>query len=220
MSDIIIVLGNYLVDDGSLSLINRERCFHAYGLYKSSKNCVLLLSGGVVNEKAPCSEAEAMKRYFLALGVAENAIITETKSRNTFENTKFCGEILASMEYNKLILVSSSYHVNRGYFNPVKFFARYTHLSVMPFPCFDSGIKLIKFSEEIKDTELIVYKNKKHMLAYTDASNKNCFAIRLKGKQQINKEKIQFFDNTANINELTKIIKNIYGVSSIAVVRI
>ncbi len=219
MSDIIIVLGNYLLDDGSLSLVNRERCFHAYSIFLKN-NSILLLTGGKANTNAPLSEGEAMKNFFLGKGVGEELVIVEDKSKNTFENTKFCAEILRTIKRENVILVSSSYHINRGYFNPIKFFAKYQKLAVIPSACFDSGIKQVNEFRQERESELVIYSKTKKLLEHTNNERKNYFAIKRKGKQQYDNVKMRFWDSDANAKELVEHLKVIYNLDKISVQRI
>lgn len=219
MSDIIIVLGNYLLDDGSLSLVNRERCFHAYTIFDSN-NSILLLSGGKANTVAPFSEGQAMKNFFADKGIDEKFILVEEKSKNTFENAKYCAEMLKERQWKRLILVSSSYHINRGYFNPVSFFSKYQNLKVNPVACFDSGITAINMFDKERESELVIYSSVKKLSKYTNDNGKNYFAIKRKGKQQINAAKLRFWDNDANAKELTEHLKDIYQIDKVSLKRI
>jgi hypothetical protein len=175
-SKIIIVLGQYLANDGTLSLQCRERCFYAYGLYQKGKGDLFLLSGGVANAKAGISEAEAMKKYLISLGVSEKLIITEEKSENTYENAKFCAEILKKLDYEKLILVSSSYHIYRWYFNPVRFFRWFFRLKVIPDCCMDSLIVTVADYDKEKSSVFVLVENDKKLLEYLETNtDKNVF---------------------------------------------
>ncbi|HOO22573.1 MAG TPA: YdcF family protein [Clostridia bacterium] len=176
VNSIIIVLGQYLKDDGTLSLQCRERCFYAYTLYAKGRGNTFLLSGGTVNTKAGISEAQAMKNYLVSLGVDESAIITEDNSQNTYENAKFCAQILKGMEYEKLILVSSSYHIYRWYFNPVRFFNWLFHLKVIPNCCMDSLITLAGDFDPNRPSVFALVENDKNLQAFmSENPDKNVF---------------------------------------------
>ena len=54
-----------------------------------------------------------MKALAMSLGVPEEAIILEDKAKNTYENVMFTKEILDSREWDKILLVSSPYHMRR-----------------------------------------------------------------------------------------------------------
>lgn len=220
MTDVIIVLGNYLCDDGSLSLINRERCFHALELLKTRNSALLLLSGGKANTLAPQSEAEAMRQYFLLNGVSDDIIITESQSKNTFENVKFCMEIIKKIDFSELFLVSSSYHINRWYFNPIRFFKKYHDIKVAPVACFDSNvIRLTPFEKE-RQTTLVIFSKNKQLSQITKRFDGNLFALKIKTKQKDNKKTTLFLGTEDQLNSVTNHIKKLYGIEKLDTQRI
>ncbi len=58
-------------------------------------------------------EPLVMKVLAVSLGVPEEAIILEDRAKNTYENVKFSKDILAQNNWNKMLLVSSPYHMRR-----------------------------------------------------------------------------------------------------------
>ena len=215
MTDIIIVLGNYLNDDGSLSLVNRERCFRALELLDSQVSALLILSGGRVNKNAPHSEAEAMRQYFLSQGVSDDIIIIEDQSKNTFENAKYCMEIIRKLDWRELFLVSSSYHINRWYFNPIKFFKKYHKVSVTPVVCFDSNVMEITPFEKDKQSTLVVFNKKKQLVEIAKEFYGNIFAIKINSKQKENKKSTPFLGTEAEVQSVVAQIKKLYGIENL-----
>ncbi len=220
MTDIIIVLGNYLNDDGSLSLINRERCFHALKVLKGRQSALLILSGGKANGKAPHSEAEAMRQYFLSYGVSENLIITESQSKNTFENVKFCMDIIRRIGFGEIFLVSSSYHINRWYFNPVRFFKIYHNMVVTPVACFDSSVFMVTPFDKDRKSTLVVFSNKKQLDNMANRFEGNIFAIKIKTKQKQGKKTTTFVGTEEETDKVASYIKNLYGIENLEIQRI
>jgi uncharacterized SAM-binding protein YcdF (DUF218 family) len=63
------------------------------------------------------SEAEAMKSYLIALGVAEHRIITEEQSQSTMENFLFTRKVLEQTNTSppvKIVIVTSNFHLFRS----------------------------------------------------------------------------------------------------------
>ncbi|NLL56639.1 MAG: YdcF family protein [Clostridiales bacterium] len=217
--NIIIVLGQYLLDDGTLSLQCRERCYHAFNLYKENKGNKFLLSGGVANKKAKISESEAMQNYLVSLGVLPKDIIMEKQSKNTYENAKFCAEILSKLQYNKLILVSSSYHIYRWYFNPVRFFKWIFHLKVKPDSCIDSLIVMLNGFDKEKPSVFALVKSDKNLKEFLENNqDKNVFVKTV--NSSIKKGFLMKKIKPQDIDMLANLIKNLYQLDDIKVLRL
>jgi uncharacterized SAM-binding protein YcdF (DUF218 family) len=93
-------------------------------------NLPIIVSGGIVF-KQKASEAEIVKRFLVDLGVAENKILLENKSRDTYENAKFSQEICRRLDFNLPVLITSAYHLKRANmaFDMVD-------MKVIPFPAY------------------------------------------------------------------------------------
>ena len=59
---VLVVLGNRLNDDGSMSELMRERLNLTLQIEKRLAPQIIVLSGGVANKKANVAEAEVMQR--------------------------------------------------------------------------------------------------------------------------------------------------------------
>lgn len=216
---IVIVLGKYLSDNGSISTELRERLCKAKELYDSGKAGKFLLSGGRANGAAPFSEADAMGIYLTGRGVPESDIIYERKSRNTFENARECAAILKSEEFSKLYLVSSAKHIYRLYYNPYRFFKLMFKLPVIVTPSTDCNVNVIKYFEGGKNC-IVFYSSKKKLSEYV-ALHGDCNIIA--------KRKLGFFRNAffpvsvgngmgKRAERLITELEKIYGAASIVAV--
>lgn len=93
-----------------------NRFMNSYELYKTGKVKKLLLTGGSgdILQKNP-SEAEKMREFLLRVGVPEDDIIVEGKSKNTWENAVFTKEILDEKFPNaSCLLITSAWHMRRS----------------------------------------------------------------------------------------------------------
>ena len=88
----------------------------------------IITSGGKVF-KRPSSEALIAKRFLTDLGVHEDQIIIEEKSRDTYENAKYTAEICRRKKYKNPILVTTASHMKRSLLSFKKF-----EMNPLPFP--------------------------------------------------------------------------------------
>ena len=88
----------------------------------------IIVSGGFVYQNTK-SEANVARRLLTDLGVSEQKILLDERSRDTFDNARYSKELCQKLGFKKPILVTSAYHLNRSVylFNEVG-------LSVTPFP--------------------------------------------------------------------------------------
>lgn len=109
-ADAIVVLGGGVNPQGDPSPSTTERVLYGVGLWKEGFSPTLLLSTGSPNG---VSEARAMRRVALALGVPDEAILLEDRSVNTHQNVRFVDEIFRERGWKRSIVVSSPYHMRR-----------------------------------------------------------------------------------------------------------
>ena len=95
---------------------------------EKAKNLPILLSGGTVLE-GEANESQIEKRMLLSLGVPDNRIFMDDKSRNTAENAAFSKEICRQQGWKKPIVVTSAFHMPRA----ARFFSR-EGLDFVPYP--------------------------------------------------------------------------------------
>lgn len=132
--DVIVMLGGGAIRDsqdvdgeGTLCASPANRLLTAVRLQKIL-NVPILLSGGQVYSDSG-SEATISGRILQSLGVPEDKILLETKSVNTTQNAIFSAEILREKNFQRPIIVTSAFHMNRAVLN----FSR-QDFEVIPFP--------------------------------------------------------------------------------------
>ena len=91
-----------------------DRVWHAARLYRAGKAPLLVLSGGSDPAISLTSEAEAMRRLVLDLGVPDAALVLEEQSRTTRENAHFTAELLRERGIDRILLVTSALHMRRA----------------------------------------------------------------------------------------------------------
>lgn len=105
-----------------------DRLWHAARLYHAGKAPRLLLSGGILRT-GDGSEAEAMQRFLLDMGVPATAIELEAGSNNTSSNALLTAQLLKTEGVDTIILVTSALHMPRARSNFEK-----AGLKVIPAP--------------------------------------------------------------------------------------
>ena len=111
--NLIVVLGEKLPKNGQVSKILQNRLDKAFQLYKNS---LIIVSGGRVQKECIHTEAYVMKKYLIdKYQTPLDRIITESKSQNTIENSKYTLKIIKqqNIQFDKIIVVSSSFHLKR-----------------------------------------------------------------------------------------------------------
>lgn len=88
------------------------RTQQAIDLYKRGWGRQLIFSGAALDPVSP-SNAEVMRNQAIKQGVPAEDIIIEPASANTSENADNTASILADIEANSAILVTSGYHQKR-----------------------------------------------------------------------------------------------------------
>lgn len=133
--DVIVVLGGGLKEgvsdltgQGALTSEAMVRLVYAYRLWKRS-NLPIIVSGGEVF-RGKGVEALVLKRFLQDMGVPEEQIMVEQKSRDTYENLRLVKEICDVKGYKKPIVVTSAYHMKRTVIISKKF-----AMDILPFPC-------------------------------------------------------------------------------------
>lgn len=91
-----------------------DRIWQSLKLYKQKKIKKILISGGHANFfNKDTIESALLKNYLVNIGIPTNDIITEEKSKNTYENAVFTKELLSSTD--TVLLITSASHMRRSY---------------------------------------------------------------------------------------------------------
>lgn len=114
-----IVLGGFAGFDKTVKRIqfheSSDRLWQAIFLYKKRIIKKIVISGGsgkVFNNKV--KEANIVKKYLIDIGIKENDIIIESKSRNTYENALYTSRMEEIKKGNAILLITSSLHIYRA----------------------------------------------------------------------------------------------------------
>ena len=81
-----------------------------------NSNTKIIVSGGL-GKDAKLTEAEVMKRYFIAHGIAETRILKEEKSTTTDENLQHTKQLLINLygeDEQEILIITSDYHMFRA----------------------------------------------------------------------------------------------------------
>lgn len=104
-----------------------DRVWYAAQLYHRGLASRIIVSGGTFMAKGPATtEAEAMRRFLVDLGVPTDAIVSEGASLNTIENIRNVRQLVGD---GRVALVTSGFHMPRALS-----IARKGHLNVGAFP--------------------------------------------------------------------------------------
>jgi uncharacterized SAM-binding protein YcdF (DUF218 family) len=119
--DVIVVLGGgtdpmvaprQMVEANAAS----DRVLYGALLYKQETAPVILLSGGDIDflDSAPSTPADDMATMLEFLGIPRADLVIQNQSMNTYEDAKFSCAILKERGYEKIILVTSAFHMPRS----------------------------------------------------------------------------------------------------------
>ena len=117
--DVIVVLGGGIVPNApdagggaAISAGTARRVFAAFRVWQA-RRVPLILSGGSVWGRNG-SEAVPMADHLAVLGVPRSFLVTEERSRDTFENAKYSAQILSACGWREPCLVTSAFHLLRA----------------------------------------------------------------------------------------------------------
>lgn len=149
--DVIIVLGSGINKNGTLPVIAKKRVQKAIELYGAGVSAKILMSGkwgAHVGFKPVTTEAEAMKKYAVSLGINPSKIMCEEQSRDTATNLFFARKLfIEPNKWRNIMIVTSDYHMKRVKYLAKKVFG--TDFKV----CFEeskSGISKRKLKQKIR----------------------------------------------------------------------
>ena len=111
-SDVIIVLGAQVKEDGTPSVALERRLTAAYESYLEDRQLIIVCGAQGGNEPRP--EGDVMRDWLLARGVPEEDVVAETDSFNTRENLTYAKAIMEERGLHNALVVTSDYHVARA----------------------------------------------------------------------------------------------------------
>jgi len=110
---VLIVLGSRTVD-GKPGANMLARLDTAYEYYSVNEDIAFIVSGGQGDDQ-PVPEAFTMKEYLTGLGVPEDRVYMENRSRNTRQNFEFSKEIVDEYFTDEgVIFVTNRFHCLRA----------------------------------------------------------------------------------------------------------
>ncbi len=133
--DVIVMLGGAvhggasdMTGQGAPNPESCERILTTARLYRKMRLPVILTGGRVLAHQP--SMGTIYKRMLVDLGIPENDIILETRSRDTIENARYTVELCQQRKLKHPIVVTHAAHMPRAVFS----FA-HAGMTVTPFPC-------------------------------------------------------------------------------------
>ena len=121
---VVIILGNRLNDDGSISKIQEQRLLLALEIEEKFKPDYFILSGGLANPKAKKTEADAMFEYLVNKGLDEKKLIKEGNSLSTVENALYSVPIAEKLGAKTIMVCSSAYHFGNPVYKAMETFVK------------------------------------------------------------------------------------------------
>ena len=107
-----------------------DRVLHAARLYRAGKAPVIVISGGAIPWLgSDIPEAGSIQSLLEEWGVPGASILTESASRNTYENAVFTRQLLAAHGLQRVLLVTSAMHMPRALAT-----FRFAGINVVPAP--------------------------------------------------------------------------------------
>lgn len=106
-----VVLGAAVWSNNKPSPLFQSRIRKAFILLKDKKISKILVMGG--NAPGEVTEATAASKMLIQLGVDEKNIMTEEKTSTTFEQIKFIATNDTIKSFDKIIIISDSFHLTR-----------------------------------------------------------------------------------------------------------
>ena len=111
-SDVIIVLGAQVKEDGTPSVALERRLTAALESYLEKPQLIIVCGAQGTNE--PRAEGDVMRDWLLARGVRPEDVVAETASFNTRENLVYAKAIMEHRGLTQALVVTSDYHVARA----------------------------------------------------------------------------------------------------------
>ena len=117
VADAVVILGGGVAEstyEDGLPQLGRSinRLIYGIELYKAGKAPLFIVSGGSASNDIP--EADIMAGFLQKLGMREDILIKESRSRTTYENARYTLPLLRQHDIHSIILVTSAFHMRRA----------------------------------------------------------------------------------------------------------
>ena len=110
-ADAIVVLGAAQYN-GRPSPVLRARLDHAVELFQADLSSLIVVTGGTAQGDNE-SEATVSRRYLLANGIPDKALVVRPEGRSTVASMEAVGKWLEEHDLNSVLLVSDPFHMCR-----------------------------------------------------------------------------------------------------------
>lgn len=110
-ADCLLVLGNTVNADGTLSPRLRGRLDKALDLYRAGISSTIFVSGGLGKEGH--YEGTAMHQYLMAHGVPATAILVDNAGNTTQATARNFAAVARERGFSSVVVVSQFYHLSR-----------------------------------------------------------------------------------------------------------
>jgi vancomycin permeability regulator SanA len=110
-ADCILILGNKVNENGTLSDRLKARVDKGLELYKLRVSPKIVVSGGLGKEGY--YEGTEMKNYLVKNGISESDIIVDNNGVNTMESANSFLSISKEYDFKSVLVVSQFYHISR-----------------------------------------------------------------------------------------------------------
>ena len=111
-SDVIIVLGAQVKEDGTPSVALERRLTAALESYQADRQLIIVC--GAQGDNEPRAEGDVMRDWLMERGVVDEDVVAETASFNTRENLNHAKAIMEERGLREALVVTSDYHVARA----------------------------------------------------------------------------------------------------------
>ncbi|MBC7425785.1 MAG: YdcF family protein [Bacteroidia bacterium] len=111
-ADAIVIFGNKVNNDGTLSERLKARLDHGLKIYKDGRASKIIVSGGLGKEGF--YEGDKMRDYLISKGVEPEIILTDNHGDNTEATVVNAIKSSKLNNFRSLLVVSQYYHISRS----------------------------------------------------------------------------------------------------------
>ncbi|KTC91423.1 YdcF family protein [Fluoribacter dumoffii] len=162
MENIILILGSYNNDHGELSHIAISRLMKGISDYKEHINSKILITGGCGDHFNRTDKPHTFyaKRFLMENKISRDDILGEVESTYTLEDALLAKEVIDKHSPEKIIIVTSDFHMSRVQFIFNSIFNNYQLQYSAATTCVSTEEYNVILSQEEKKLEAIKQKIK------------------------------------------------------------